>query len=167
VLGNALGFAAGESDELWSAAGELVTPGGFLILEIVAGAGERARYLCRLPASSLGRLFRAPVDALLARVEREGYALDPPRRADPGDFRRYDPDALKEALVRRGWWVEETMAVAPALGGDRERLEAIAADPIAWDHLVALEEAVGHREERTRRAAAVLLAIRIPPLGTV
>ena len=166
VLGNALGFAGPEADHLWLAAGELLAPGGILILEIVAGAGERARYLCRLPASTLGRLLHAPVSVVLRRVEQEGFAQDPPRRSDPGAFRRYDPDALKEEVVRRGWWVEETMAVAPVLGGDRERVESVATDPVAWTHLLELEEQVGHREERTRRAAAVLLAIRVPPLGS-
>lgn len=166
VLGNALGFAGSESDRLLVAAGDLVGPGGSLILEIVAGAGERARYLCRLPASSLGRLFRVPTPALVARVDREGFALDPPRKSDPGTFRRYIPDELKEMMTRRGWWIEETMAVAPALGGDRERLEGVAPDPLAWAHLLELEESVGHREERTRRAAAVLVAVRRPALGS-
>ena len=143
VLGNALGFAGVASDQLWAAAGELVVPGGCLILEIVAGAGERSRYLCRLPPTALGRLFRAPTSALLARVEKEGFALDLPRKSDPGSFRRYNPDELKEAIARRGWWVEETLAVAPALGGDRERLEGVVGDPIAWSHLIELEEAMG------------------------
>lgn len=163
LLGNSLGFAGPDADRLWDVAGELVAPGGSLILEVVAGAGERSRYLCRLPGSSLGRLFRSPVAALFARVEREGFALDPPRKTDPGSFRRYDPDELKQAVTRRGWWVEETMAVAPALGGDGERLEGVASDPVAWSHLIELEEQVGHREERARRAAAVLLAVRVPP----
>ena len=167
VLGNALGFAGAEADLLWVAAGELVAPGGCLILEIVAGAGERARYLCRLPPSSLDRLFRSPVSALVARVDREGFALDPPRRSDPGSFRRYPRMSSRKRSSAGAGGSRNRWPSSPALGSDRERVEGVATDPVAWDHLVELEEIFGHREERTRRAIAVLLAVRVPPVGSV
>lgn len=162
VLGNAIGFAGPDSDRLWETAGELVRPGGQLVLEVVAGPGESSRYLGRLPASSLARLLHAPLRALLARVDREGFVPEPPRRADPGTFRRYDPLALDRSLVERDWVVDEILAVAPALGADPERLAVVEEDPVAWARLLELEEAIGRRTDRARVAAAVLLAATAP-----
>jgi SAM-dependent methyltransferase len=161
VLGNALGFAGADADRLWQAALELVAPDGSLILEVVAGPGGYARYFRRLPASSLGRLLRAPVRALVPRVDREGFAADPPRREDAGEFRRYSPESLTASLAEWGAKVEEVMAVAPLLGSDREGVEGVAADPTAWGHLLELEEIVGRRVEQIRSAAAVLVAARV------
>jgi len=159
VLGNSLGFAAGDSDRLLGAAEELVTLGGNLLLEVVAGPGERARYLHRLPPSSLARLLRSPVRAVYARTQREGFAPDPPRRSEPGEFHRFRPRELSEQLEARGWATLEIVAVAPSLGASPAALEAVHPDPKAWSHLIELEELVGHEPERWTAAAAVLIAL--------
>ncbi len=162
ALGNAVGFAGRDADRLWQAAGRLVTPAGRLVLEVVAGPGERSRYLGRLPPTSLPRLLHAPVQAVLTRVDREGFVSEPSRKADPGTFRRYDPFSLTESLEAQGWGVDELLAVAPALGADPERLEPLEMDPVAWARLLELEELLGRREERLRGAAAVLLCATAP-----
>jgi SAM-dependent methyltransferase len=159
VLGNALGFAGADSERLLSEAEALVAPGGMLLLEVVSGPGERSRYLSRLPPTALARLLRAPVAALATRVGREGFAEEPRRRRDTGDFRRFDPSDLSSRLVARGWQVVDTLAIAPALGPVAGSLAAVRADEKAWAHLLELEERVGRQPERWPRAAAVLLAL--------
>ena len=158
ALGNAIGFAEASSDRLLGAAMKLVRPGGTLLLEIAPGPGERSRYLTRLPVASVGRLVRAPVAALLPRIEREGFAPERPRRREAGAFRRVSATDLVRRLEGVGWTVSEVLAVAPALGPDPERIRACASDPKAWGHLLQLEEAAGHEPERWVRAAAVLVA---------
>lgn len=158
LLGNTIGFAEGASERLLEGAMELVRPGGLLLLEIAPGPGERSRYLARLPISSVGRLFRAPVAVLLSRIEREGFEAEPPRRTGTGAFRRTTVDHVVRRLESTGWTVDEVLAVAPALGPDAARIRASASDAKAWGHLLEVEEEVGRHPERWDRAAAVLVA---------
>lgn len=163
VLGNAIGFAEASSDRLLEEAAELVGPDGTLLLEVAPGPGERSRYLARLPVPSVGRLFRAPVAALLPRIAREGFDPEPPRRPAAGSFRRLSAEEVSRRLEGSGWAVAEVMAVAPALGPEPRRIHASATDPKAWGHLLEVEEALGHQPDRWTRAAAVLLAaVRTP-----
>ncbi len=166
LLGNVLGFAGGDADRLLEAAEALVAPGGVLLLEIVAGPGERSGYLSRLPPRSLARLLRSPVRAVQLRALREGFVAEPPRRRDAGEFRRFDPEHLSGEFRDRGWTVREVVAVAPALGSAPHSLEAASLDAKAWEHLLELEERVGHSAERWSHAAAVLLSLSSPhPAG--
>jgi len=158
LLGNTLGFAEDRADRVLAASLSLVAPSGRIVLEIAPGAGEISCYFARLPASSLGRLLRAPVPLLVQRVQREGFATMADRRKSPGSFRRIDVDAITAALSTSGFAVREAMAVAPALGGKPERLEAVHGDAKAWDHLLELEETIGRSPDRFPRAAAVLVA---------
>jgi hypothetical protein len=162
LLGNAVGFAGAEAERLLENARALLTPRGLLNLEVVAGPGEVSRYLRRLPPSTLPRLLHAPLRALVGRVEREGFAPLPPRRAYPGTFRRFDPALLAENLTRGGCEVGEVMAVAPALGAEPARLEGIERDPVAWERLLELEEVLGRKTDRLRASAATLVAVRSP-----
>ena len=164
LLGNALGFAGAGADRLWEAALSLVAPGGLLLIEVAPGAGERSRYLSRLPPSAVARLLRSPLGAVRPRVEREGFAPLAARRAEEGEFRRFSALEIAARLAARHWRVAETMAVAPALGADGPRLEAVRGDPKAWAHLVQLEEESGREAGRWPRAAAVLVAARRPAL---
>ncbi len=164
LLGNALGFAGPESDRLWSAAHDLVTAGGTLIVEVAPGPGEKSRYLARLPASSVARLLRSPLPAVLPRVERESFVEMPTRRREAGSFLRIPAAQLAARFRDLGWEVRETLAVAPALGADAVRAEAARRDPKSWEHLLRLEEALGQRPERWEAAAAVLLAAVRPKL---
>lgn len=163
ALGNPLGFAGKEADRLLDAVERLVAPEGTLVLEIAPSSGERSRYLARLPASSVGRLLRSPPGAVVRRLDPEGFASEPPRRAPGGAFRRFTVSELQERWRDSGWVLLETSAVAPVLGPDPERAGAVRADAKAWDHLLEIEEEVGRRPERWRGAAAVLLAARRPP----
>lgn len=168
ALGNALGFAEGSSERLLEETMGLVAPNGTLLLEIAPGPGERSRYLARLPVSSVGRLFRAPVAVLLARIRAGGFAPEPPRRSEPGAFRRVAREEVIGRLESAGWKVVEVRAVAPVLGPDPRRIHACAADPKAWGHLLEVEEAVGQDRERSARAAAVLLAaVRHPSMHSI
>jgi hypothetical protein len=144
----------------------LVAAGGTLVLEIAPGAGERSRYLARLPSGSVARLLRSPLGAFLPRVAREGYREEPRRRPSPGEFRRLEPGELAERLATRGFAVREVMAVAPMLGADAERTSAVEADPKSWAHLLESEEKVGRLPERWPRAAAVLLAAERAPAAS-
>ena len=162
VLGNTLGFAGSDAESLLSQATELVSPRGLLLLEIAPGPGEHSRYLARLPPSAAARLLRAPVRAVLPRVDREGFSVELPRRRNPGAFRRFSAREVTDRLARDGWEVEETIAVAPVLGPDRVRIDSVRSEPGAWIHLIDLEEQVGRRAERWEPAAAVLLAARRP-----
>ncbi len=158
ALGNLVGFAEGDSDQLLERLAELVAPGGTVLLEVAPGPGERSRYLHRLPPSSVARLFRSPPGIVTARVEREGFREEPPRRAEPGGFQRTGAATLANWLERSGFRVTETLAVAPALGPDADRIAATARDPKAWDHLLGVEERIGRSPDRWNAAAAVLLA---------
>jgi SAM-dependent methyltransferase len=166
LLGNVLGFSAGNADRLLESAESLVAPGGFLVLEIVAGPGERSRYLTRLPPRSLARLLRSPVRAVQLRAQREGFLAEPPRRRETGEFRRFDPSALSEDFRTRGWLVREVVTVSPALGPVPLSIEAAQSDPKSWEHLLEVEEQIGHAPERWTNAAAVLLSVSAPrPAG--
>ncbi len=160
ALGNLLGFAGEESDDLVGELTSLVAPGGSLVLEVAPGPGERSRYLTRLPGSAVSRLLRAPVRALIPRIAREGFAPIPARRRERREFRRFDPAELSPSLLAAGFVVDEVLAVAPALGPDPGRIEAIAADPFSWRHLIEVEELIGRLPARWPHAAAVLLAAR-------
>lgn len=160
VLGNTLGFAGSSAEKLLDSASSLVEPGGTFFVEVAPGPGERSRYLSRLPPTVLARLLRSPVRALLPRIDREGFDRIPYRRAERGEFRRIPVDELSHWFARRGWDLDEVLAVAPALGTLAPRIEAIRADRKAWDHLLLLEEELGRRPERWTDAAAVLVAGR-------
>ncbi|MGA8091913.1 MAG: class I SAM-dependent methyltransferase [Thermoplasmata archaeon] len=162
VLGNTLGFAGNGADRLLDEAEELVAPGGVLVIEIAPAPGERSRYLARLPPSSVTRLLRSPVRAVLGRLDREGFRTEPPRHATPESFRRFTVREVQDRLRYTGWEVTETVAVAPALGADPLTVEAVRADLKAWPHLLNLEEEIGRRPERWVEAAAVLLSARRP-----
>lgn len=162
LLGNTLGFSGRDAVQLLSAAEELVALGGFLLVEIAPAPGERSRYLTRLPPASVARLLRAPARAVLARLDREGFRPEPPRHATPPTFRRFPAGEFADGLTQRGWELIETVAVAPALGTDPERVAAVRSDPKAWSRLLELEEELGHRPARWVDAAAVLVAARRP-----
>ena len=168
AFGNVIGFAEGSSERLLDEVTRLVRPSGTLLLEIAPGPGERSRYLARLPVSSVGRLFRAPVAALLARIRTEGFEPEPRRRPEPGEFRRVTSEEVVGRLESSGWKVEEVLAVAPALGPDPRRIHESASGPKAWGHLLEVEEALGHDRERWVRAAAVLVAaVRGPSMHSI
>ncbi len=158
VLGNVLGFAEGDAWELLSRTAALVAPEGKLLLEFVAGPGERSRYLHRLPPGAIARLLAAPLRAVQPRVEREGF--DRIRERDKGSrrFRRISPAELRTALRAAGFEAREVLAVAPCLGNDQSRLTAVRSVPAAWCRLLELEESVGREPERQLHAAAILLA---------
>ena len=161
ALGNVLGFAGRDSDRILDGAAGLVAPGGSLLLEAVAGPGERARYLSRLPPGAVRRALVAPIGWVASKVEREGFAPESPRKlATSGAFRRFTSEELATRLEGLGFDVVERIAVAPALGPDPERIAAVRPDPVAWDGLLRLEERLGRSVERLGPAAAFLVAAR-------
>ncbi len=158
ALGNLVGhmpqLAWPSLDPLESLVGER----GKLLVEIVPGFGERSAYLSRLPPRAVARVLRSPLSLVRGRLVREGFLPVPRRAATDHGFRRLSPASLTGAN-RKGWRVEEMMAVAPALGFDPDRLEATRDDPKAWAHLLELEEELGHLPARWENAAAVLVAL--------
>lgn len=160
VLGNTLGFSGSLADRVLDEAERLVKEGGTLLLEIAPSAGERSRYLARLPPSALARLLHSPLRAILGRLDREGFREEPPRHKTPRTFRRYSVEEIHRRLRRTGWEIRETVAVAPSLGADPERVASVRKDPKSWARLLDLEEEIGQRPERWPRAAAVLVAAR-------
>ena len=162
VLGNTLGFAGRFAGLLLEESQQLVTPGGVLMIELAPSFGERSQYFARLPKTAIVRLLHAPLAAVLSRLDREPFRSEPSRHETPRAFRRFMVGELEERLTARGWEVRETMAVAPALGPDAERIAAVRKDPKSWARLLDLEEEVGHRPDRWPRAAAVLVAARRP-----
>ena len=162
MMGNVLGFAEEDAPELLSRAVALVAPSGQLILEFIAGPGERSRYLHRLPPGAIARLLAAPLQAIQPRVEREGFDRVPDRGKAEHRFRRFAPDEIRTRLEAAGLRVRDLLAVAPCLGNDPSRLTVVRTVPGAWVHLLELEEAVGRAAERQRHAAALLLAAGRP-----
>lgn len=165
VVGNAIGFAGRDAEGMLERAERLVAPGGTLIVEVAPGPGERSRYLRRLPAGSVARLFAAPTAAIVPRIAREGFVAEP-RRHREAEFRRFGAEQLHGRWAAKGWELRETVAVAPCLGPDPLRVARIRPDPRAWDHLLSVEEEIGRRSDRWPSAAAVLLAVRRLPAGT-
>lgn len=169
ALGNPLGFSGEGAERFLEAMLPRVAPGGTLLLEAVAGSGERSRYLARLPPGAVRRTLAAPINLLRRRVDREGFRAQPAAAVSP-EFRRFSPDDLVGLLAQRGFEVRETMAVAPALGLEPERVAAVRAEPSAWRHLLELEEVLGRQPDRLAGAAAYLVAaVRTgpgAPLGT-
>ncbi|MHB8352563.1 MAG: class I SAM-dependent methyltransferase, partial [Thermoplasmata archaeon] len=160
LLGNAVGFAGSGAEELLASVARSLAPGGSVLLEFVAGPGERSNYLHRLPPGALRRLLAAPPRAVLPRVVREGFRAFEPARKGSGAFRRFSIDAQGSLLQRVGWRVEERIAVAPSLGQDPGQLQAIWSDPRAWENFLQVEEAVGRGPDRWPGAAALLVAAR-------
>jgi hypothetical protein len=165
LVGNALGFEAAEGAALLDSVEALVGEGGTLLLEVAPGPGERSGYLGRLPPTAVRRLLDAPLAAVLPRVLREGFRLEPERHR-PTSFRRWRPAELLDRWRTGGWGVREVVAVAPGLGPDRDRLEEVARAPKAWSRLLELEERLGADPARWPHAAAVLLAVARPALQT-
>lgn len=163
VMGNALGFAADGADQLFSSVTELVAPGGLLVLETVAGAGERSKYLGRLPPGAVRRLLAAPLHLVRGRIEREGFRPEAGPSRPASGFRRLSAAEVTRRLTTSGFEVEETVAVAPALGADAERVSAVRLDPLGWRRLLELEEHLGRTAPRQAQAAALLVAARRPP----
>ena len=162
LVGNALGFEARAGEALLASVEALVAPGGVLVVEVAPGAGERARYLARLPGRVVRRLLAAPPAAVLPRLQREGFRIEAARHR-PGSFRRWTAEELARRWRPPGWHLREVMAVAPALGADPDRLTEVAKEPRAWARLVELEEMLGHEPFRWKDAAAVLLAVEHSP----
>ena len=160
ALGNPLGFSEGRAGEFLERTLPLVAPGGTFLLEVVCGPGETSRYLSRLPPGAVRRLLVAPVNLVRSRVAREGFHRGTPRRPEGSAFRRYDPSEIRHELEGEGFDVLETLAVAPCLGLDVERIAAVRPDALAWLHLLELEEAVGRLPQRQGDAAALLIAAR-------
>ena len=159
LLGNVLGFAEADAQELLMRSSALVSPGGQLLIEFVAGPGERSRYLHRLPAGAIARLLAAPVRAIQPRVEREGFDRIREKQTGGRHFRRIQPSVIEADLRAAGFVIRETIAVAPCLGNDASKLAAIRGAPTAWAHLLEIEEAIGREPERQTDAAAILLAV--------
>jgi SAM-dependent methyltransferase len=162
VMGNVLGFAERDAGTMLTRLTSLLAPGGRLLLEFVAGPGERSRYLHRLPAGAIARLLAAPVRAVQPRIQREGFLPIRERLAGDRRFRRFSPDDLAARLTSEGLEVRELLAVAPCLGNDAARLSEIRAAPAGWAHLLEIEEAIGRQPERQRNAAALLLSAERP-----
>ncbi len=162
VVGNALGFEGSRGPELLDQLEGLLRPGGLLILEIAPGPGERSEYLRRLPVGAVERLLAAPPTLVAARVRREPFLREPRRHREQG-FRRWTVASLADRWATHAWERVETMAVAPALGADPERVAAVAGRPRSWARLVELEELIGREPARWPQSAAVLLAVRRRP----
>jgi hypothetical protein len=158
ALGNTLGFAGTDSGAWLDATLGLLRPGGTIVLESVAGPGESSAYLSRLPPGAVGRLFASPPAALRPRLAREGFRPRPEDAREGRSFRRLEEAELTEALARRGFEVTESIAVAPLLGADRMRVQAVAQDARRWANLLLLEEEFGRQEARRALAAALLVA---------
>ncbi len=150
VSGNALGSTVLEIDRV-------VAPDGHLIIEIVPGAGDRCAYLARLPPGAVRRVLGSPHGWLTARIEREGFRPSRPAPHSREQFRRISLDEIRGLLGAR-WTPREILAVAPALGFDPQRLEAVRTDPDAWERLLLLEEELGHAPARWANAASLLVA---------
>ncbi|MGD0719073.1 MAG: methyltransferase domain-containing protein [Thermoplasmata archaeon] len=162
ALGNVLGFAPRPFAVSLQRLGELVAPGGVLVIEIVPGWGERSRYLTRLPPTAVGRLLRSPIGAVLPRIEREAFSRVQERAKKEHAFQRRTLAEVVRVFQPLGWSVLEAMAVAPALGFDPERIAAVRPVPRAWTHLLEVEEALGRIPERWEGAAAMMVAVRRP-----
>jgi SAM-dependent methyltransferase len=160
LLGNTLGFAGPRADELLSNVSAHLRPEGTLLIEVVAGPGERSRYLHRLPPGAVRRLLSAPPRAVLPRIRREGFVpVARPERPDH-EFRRYSPEQIERRLGELGLVTDEALAVAPALGAELERPAEVRKDPRAWARLLEVEEALGHDGDRQRNSSALLVAAR-------
>ena len=162
LMGNVLGFAGPDAERCLAGAIDRLRPGGELLLELVAGGGERSRYLHRLPVGAVRRLLAAPPSAVLPRIAREGFAPGAPGRAEAKPFRRVPWPGWGTRLERAGLESTEVLAVAPATGSEPELVEAVRADDRAWRHLLEIEEAVGRSPARHPSAAALLVAVRRP-----
>ncbi|MFI5418525.1 MAG: class I SAM-dependent methyltransferase [Candidatus Lutacidiplasmatales archaeon] len=162
ALGNAIGFSGASAPSFLSVLAALVRPGGFLVLETVAGPGEASNYLSRLPPGAVRRLLRSPLSAVKARIESEGFRPESPRERASESFRRLDAHAVHDALKASGLEPIETMAVAPLTGPLAERISAVREDASAWGRLFELEESIGRSADRWRFAAALLVAAHRP-----
>jgi ubiquinone/menaquinone biosynthesis C-methylase UbiE len=164
-LGNVVGFGGERASTILQEIVRCSSPdGGLVLLEFAVGAGERAEYLHRLPPGAVRRLLRSPVRALQQRVHREPFRpFAPVEKANPSEFERWSLSQIEARLADCGLEVVERVAVAPCLGADPERAAGVQEDPVAWSHLLELEEAIGREPERLRRASALLIAARRTP----
>ncbi|HTT34652.1 MAG TPA: class I SAM-dependent methyltransferase [Thermoplasmata archaeon] len=162
MLGNVVGFAGSRANAVLEAGIALAAPGATVVVEVAPGPGERSRYLGRLPPGAVRRLLRAPLNAIRPRVEREGFRSVPPS-PDHAGFARLSGADVRAVFDRHGIELLDSLAIAPALGADADRVSAARGDPLAWHRLLELEEAIGRSAARHGRAAALLLAGRTSP----
>jgi SAM-dependent methyltransferase len=159
VLGHTIGFSGCDAPVVLDSAMRTVRPGGHLLLEFAAGAGERSRWAHALPATAFARALRAPPAVALGRAERAGFeALEPRREPEPGSFRAFAPAEILSVLRAGGFSIVAIQAVAPLTGAEPDRLAPVRADEKSWRHLLDVEEALGIRPERQRFAASILLS---------
>jgi len=158
ALGNPLGYAADDWRAALSSLVGMVAPEGVLVLETAPAPGEHSRYLRRLPPGAVGRLFAAPPPAIIPRIERDGFANETERHRVGAGFKRIDERELSSELRRHAMKVVEALSVAPALGADPVRIEAVHASPRSWERLITVEELLGRQPPRRARAAALLVA---------
>ncbi|MCI4323126.1 MAG: class I SAM-dependent methyltransferase [Thermoplasmata archaeon] len=165
ALGNVVGFGGERASTILQELVRCASPdGGIVVLEFAVGAGERAEYLHRLPPGAVRRLLRSPVRALHPRVHLQPFRpFAPVEKANPSEFQRWSLAQIESRLADHRLEVIERLAVAPCLGADPERAAGVQQDPVAWSHLLELEEAVGREPERLRRASALLIAARRTP----
>ncbi|MCI4350804.1 MAG: class I SAM-dependent methyltransferase [Thermoplasmata archaeon] len=166
VLGNVIGFGSSDAEAIVRSAAAQVALAGHLLIEIAPGPGERSRYLARLPPGAVSRLLRSPVTWSTNRIAREGFQLAASSRGRNSAFRPVDAPTAVRWLVEAGLEIEETVAVAPAIGQEPDRVASVRGDPIAWRHLLEVEERLGARPERWTNAAAILVAARRAPTPT-
>jgi SAM-dependent methyltransferase len=165
VLGNTVGFAGADSMRVVEECAAMVAPGGRLLLETAPGNGERSRYLARLPPGAVRRLLSAPLNLVRGRIEREGFVAEGRAKASAG-FRRVSATELTRTLTRAGFTIREIVAVAPSLGPDAVRIQAVRPEPAAWNRLLEVEEVVGRSPARCATAAALLVAADRTPGAT-
>ncbi|HEV2519142.1 MAG TPA: class I SAM-dependent methyltransferase [Thermoplasmata archaeon] len=164
ALGNPLGFAGESAPEFLRSTLRLLAPGGTILLEAVAGAGEHSRYLRRLPPSVVGRLLRSPVGMLRPRIVREGFEPARGGALARHGFHRFSEAELRQAFRTEGVEWREALAVAPLLGSEPDRLLGIPHDTPAWTHLLELEEEFGRQPARRKVAASLLVeGVRVGP----
>ncbi|MHB1434637.1 MAG: class I SAM-dependent methyltransferase [Thermoplasmata archaeon] len=157
LFGNVLGFSGAAGPELLDVTLPLVGPEGRLLVEIAPGPGEASRYLLRLPPTVVRRMLEGKGHGFSSSIEREGFR--PARsEAEPGPgFRRWSAPELLRYLREHRFDPLEVMAIAPLLGSDPVRIEAVATSPAAWESLLRWEEWSGRDPDRWPAAAAVVL----------
>ncbi|HEV2165723.1 MAG TPA: class I SAM-dependent methyltransferase, partial [Thermoplasmata archaeon] len=136
VLGNTLGFAGPEAFGILSECLEKLSDGGTILVESVAGPGERSNYLSRLPPGAVGRLLSAPVGPVQSRIEREGFRRLPERGGMHHGFERLSEAGILASFREHSVELVESIAVAPLLGGDPQRASEVARGARGWAHLL-------------------------------
>lgn len=168
LLGNIVSFAADDGPRLLAEVARVLRPGGILVADFASPAASLREFFYRAAQGRLLRdVLRRPGRYFIPEVLETGVQPCAPDRLAAWEFRFYTVDRATAALEKAGFAADDVMTVAPLSYVVDPVATLSRRDPVAWENLLRLEEAVGRRPGVAESGHGFLVAAhrRIPRAG--